>query len=81
MTREDDQMKARIEIQMSIEDAHTLNELARKEGRTRKNFIEQLCFQRIEQHILSLKALAKKIKKKKITSTELPTKRKSSNGR
>ena len=63
MTNENDQMKARIEIQMSIEDAHTLNELARKEGRTRKNFIEQLCFQRIEKHILSLKSVGKKKKK------------------
>ena len=63
MTNENDQMKARIEIQMSIEDAVTLDALARKEGRSRKNFIEQLCAKRIEEHILSLKSVGKKKKK------------------
>lgn len=74
MTRNDDQMKARIEIKMSIEDAVTLDALARKEGRSRKNFIEKLCSNRIEEHILSLKALAKKIKNKKSVTTKLATK-------
>lgn len=63
MTKDDDQMKARIEIQMSIEDTVILDTLARKEGRSRKNFIEQLCAKRIEEHILFLKSVGKKKKK------------------
>jgi hypothetical protein len=61
----------RIEINLTEEVATALQTKAEALNHSRKSYIEFLCIK---------EALAKKIKKKKITSTELPTKRKSSNG-
>ena len=62
----------RIEINLTQETADALQTKAEALNHSRKSYIEFLCIK---------EALAKKIKKKKIISTELPTKRKSSNGR
>lgn len=51
----DDQMKARIEIRLSVEAAVQIEEIAKSEGRTRKNYIEFLVIERINKWITEMK--------------------------